>query len=90
MPSVRQVAQTASINPMTVSKAYARLEEDGTVERLRGQGMRVNKPAAKGSLSKRKGQFRELAQPALHRGHQLGLTDEQIRDVINRLLKELA
>ena len=29
LPSVRQVAQGASVNPMTVSKAYSRLETEG-------------------------------------------------------------
>lgn len=36
LPSVRQLARTLSVNPMTVSKAYSHLEMDGVVERRPG------------------------------------------------------
>ena len=89
LPSVRQVAQAAEINPMTVSKAYSRLEVEGLVERVRGQGMRVRPPTTTGRLAERKDQFAELVAPALHRARQLGLTTEQIRSVFESLLEEL-
>jgi GntR family transcriptional regulator len=41
LPSVRDVAATHAINPMTVSKAYSQLEAEGVLERLRGRGMAV-------------------------------------------------
>lgn len=41
LPSVREVAQTLAVNPMTVSKAYSLLEAEGLLERLRGKGMVV-------------------------------------------------
>ena len=41
LPSVRDVAGTYAINPMTVSKAYSQLETEGVLERLRGKGMAV-------------------------------------------------
>jgi GntR family transcriptional regulator len=88
LPSVRQVAQAAEINPMTVSKAYSRLEIEGLVERVRGQGMRVLAPAVVGRLPDRKEEFAELLAPAIHRARQLGLTDEQIRRVLETLLAE--
>ncbi|CAM3692521.1 HTH-type transcriptional repressor YtrA [Pseudomonas reidholzensis] len=48
LPSVREVAAAHAINPMTVSKAYALLEAQGLLERLRGKGMQVaaRKPGA--------------------------------------------
>ncbi|MBL8299817.1 MAG: GntR family transcriptional regulator [Rhodanobacteraceae bacterium] len=48
LPSVREVAGTYAINPMTVSKAYSQLEAEGVLERLRGKGMAVaaQSPAA--------------------------------------------
>lgn len=47
LPSVREVAATHAINPMTVSKAYSLLEAEGVLERLRGKGMAVAaRPAA--------------------------------------------
>jgi len=41
LPSVRQVAVDFQINPLTVSKAYQSLVDDGLVEKRRGVGMFV-------------------------------------------------
>src|SRR5438094_6067156 len=41
LPSVRQMAVELQINMMTVSKAYARMEAEGVLERARGQGMLI-------------------------------------------------
>jgi GntR family transcriptional regulator len=88
LPSVRQVARDAAVNPMTVSKAYSRLETEGIVRRVRGQGMEVLPPSQNGSLEERQEQFRAAIEPALHRGRQLGLTPAQIRDVLSSLLQD--
>lgn len=88
LPSVRQVAQTAAVNPMTVSKAYSRLETESVVRRVRGLGMQVLAPSQNGSLDERKQQFRTTIEPALHRARQLGLNNKQIRDVISSLLQD--
>ncbi len=88
LPSVRQVAREAAVNPMTVSKAYSRLETEGVVRRVRGQGMEILPPSQNGSLDERKAQFRATIEPALHRAHQLGLNQKQIRDVISSLLQD--
>lgn len=50
---------------MTVSKAYSRLEADGVVERVRGQGMRVAANDAVGSLREHRENFRRMLQPTL-------------------------
>jgi GntR family transcriptional regulator len=46
LPSVRDVAEFHAINPMTVSRAYSLLEEEGLLERLRGKGMAVSRAFA--------------------------------------------
>lgn len=88
LPSVRQVAQSAAVNPMTVSKAYSRLESEGVVRRARGLGMEVLAPSQNGSLEDRKEQFRITVEPALHRARQLGLDSDHIREVISSLLQD--
>jgi GntR family transcriptional regulator len=88
LPSVRQVARDAAVNPMTVSKAYSRLETEGVVRRVRGQGMEVLPPSQNGTLDERKEQFRATIEPAIHRARQLGLNQKQIRDVISSLLQD--
>jgi GntR family transcriptional regulator len=90
LPSVRQVAEEAAVNPMTVSKAYSRLEADGVIERVRGRGMRVAQGDAVGTLRQRREQFRELVRPALHRAGQLGLPPDEVRKIVDVLLVELS
>jgi len=93
LPSVRRVARAASVNPMTVSKAYSLLESQGAVVRVRGQGMRVapknQKGQASGRLEERKEQFGRLLEPALHRAQQLGLSDTEVREVLDELVHSL-
>lgn len=90
LPSVRQMAAELQVNMMTVSKAYARLEAEGILERARGQGMLVaeQRAAAKGSAAARQAELKPLAEPLVTRGQQLGLTDGQIVDVVKGVLKE--
>ena len=90
LPSVREVAHHADVNPMTVSRAYSQLEAEGLVERVRGRGMRVRSAGDDGaSLADRKRQLAEQLEPVLHRAQQLGLTRAQVRQVVERLLKGL-
>ena len=44
LPSVRQVAQDAAVNPMTVSKAYSRLETEGVVRRVAARAWKFSPP----------------------------------------------
>lgn len=88
LPSVRRVARAASVNPMTVSKAYSLLESQGVVERVRGQGMRVAKIQV-GDAAARKEQFRRLLEPAFHRAQQLGLNEAETREVVEALMQEI-
>lgn len=88
LPSVRQLATALEINMMTVSKAYARLEAEGVVERVRGTGMRVRPASVAGSVAKRKAQLRPVVEPVVTRGRQLGLTSEQILSVVEAMLRE--
>lgn len=41
LPSVRDLAETLGINPLTVAKAYGELERGGALEMRRGLGMFV-------------------------------------------------
>ena len=47
LPSVRQVALDLQVNPLTVSRAYQELADEGVVERRRGLGMFVVEGAQK-------------------------------------------
>ena len=81
MPSVREVASTLGVNPMTVSKAYSLLEGDGWLARRRGMGM---------IIAQRESQFEqaetrlELIRPSLER---VGLEAQQLKLASTDVLK---
>lgn len=88
LPSVRQMGTDLEVNMMTVSKAYARLEADGVLERVRGKGMRVRPLESAGSVKERQQELKPLVDPMVTRAQQLGLTDEQILSVVKSVLKK--
>ena len=64
LPSIRQLATDLEVNMMTVSKAYARLEAEGVLERVRGTGMRISPAAGGGSTAERQRELAPLAETA--------------------------
>jgi GntR family transcriptional regulator len=64
MPSVRELALTLAINPMTVSKAYSQLQQQGVLERRRGVGMAI---AAQHTSPQLKAERLTLLRPTLER-----------------------
>ncbi len=87
LPSVREVALQHAINPMTVSKAYSLLENDGALTRLRGVGMVVAQTASAAETDKL-----ALLRPALAGAaqivRQLDLSDEEAHAVFQSCLDE--
>jgi GntR family transcriptional regulator len=61
VPSVRDLARELQVNPMTVSKAYQRLTEDGVLEVRRGEGTFVASGASRASRTERLKTLREAA-----------------------------
>lgn len=90
VPSVRKLAAALGVNPATVSKAWARLEADGVLERQPGRGMTLAQPPAPpaASAAERRSALRPLVDAAVIRGRQLGLTDPQIAATLAASLKE--
>ncbi|UUO08790.1 GntR family transcriptional regulator [Blastopirellula sp. J2-11] len=89
LPSVREMATALGVNPMTISKAYARLETDNVVERVRGKGMMVRRRSPSGSKSQRLEELRPTMRAAVVRSRQLGLTDDQILELVRQILREI-
>ncbi|MFZ6849541.1 GntR family transcriptional regulator [Undibacterium sp. RuRC25W] len=64
LPSVRQVATEYQINPITVSKAYQELLDQGLVEKKRGIGMFVTMDAFERLLISERERFLQEEWPA--------------------------
>lgn len=85
LPSVRDVAATHAINPMTVSKAYAQLETQGLLVRQRGKGMLVAEPAAATqSVEERLQVLEPLLDELARQAQQLDLDIENIVSAIRK------
>jgi len=88
LPSVRNVAQTLEVNPMTISKAYGILEALGILERLRGKGMIVaHNQTNKQSLSDRLEMIRPILTEASSQARQLDLPAKEILKLFSELLE---
>jgi GntR family transcriptional regulator len=81
LPSVRTVASEFQLNPITVSKSYQALVEEGLVEKRRGLGMFVCEGARRKLIASERAKFLDEEWPAmLNRIGQLGLSLEELLD----------
>jgi GntR family transcriptional regulator len=79
LPSVRQIAAEYQLNPITVSRAYQELADEGFVEKRRGLGMYVTDGARDSLLSSERERFlREEWPLVMDRIRRLGLDPEQL------------
>jgi GntR family transcriptional regulator len=86
LPSVRTVASDFQLNPITVSKSYQALVDEGLVEKRRGLGMFVREGARKSLVASERSKFLNDEWPAmLSRIEQLGLS---IEDLLTTAIKK--
>jgi len=82
LPSVRQISSELRINPITVSKAFQIMVDEGLVEKRRGRGMYVVTGAREKLTSNEKEKFFEDEWPSvLKRIARLGLEIGQLPGV---------
>lgn len=81
MPSVRSLAMELSINPNTIQKAYALLEQQGYIFPVKGRG---NFVADSGNLVQQKQAacLEELTE-VLTRAKELGITEDSCKSLIH-------
>jgi GntR family transcriptional regulator len=81
LPSVRNVAAEARVNPLTVLKGYQQLADEGLVETRRGRGMFINSGARTSLLAAERQKFLAEDWPRLHATIQrLGLNPRDLLD----------
>ena len=79
LPSVRELALTHAVNPMTVSKAYSLLEAEGVLERRRGKAMTVAAGGtAQATLAQRQKQLAPQLREVVAAARQLDLTQAEL------------
>lgn len=85
VPSINELAAFHRINPATALKGVNRLVDEGTLYKRRGIGMFVAEGARDRLLAARRETFRgEFVRPLVERAATLGMTPEQIVDMIRK------
>ena len=79
LPSIRWVATEQGVNPLTVSKAYQLLVDDGLVEKHRGLGMYVSEGVVERLVEDERRRFLDYELPAFRdKAERLGFNLEQL------------
>ncbi|MBQ2689496.1 MAG: GntR family transcriptional regulator [Solobacterium sp.] len=88
LPSVRGMAADLKISSLTVKKAYDLLEEEGLVTTVHGKGTFVNETDHQLALEARKRAVEDEFEAVLDKARHAGLSEEEIRGIIEILLEE--
>lgn len=86
MPSVRSLAMELSVNPNTIQRAYAQLEQDGYIYTVTGRGSFVAH-----ECEWRSGKLEELTkelEDILLKAKEAGMTMEATIEVVRKTFKE--
>lgn len=88
LPSVRKLSAELRISSLTVKKAYDRLEEEGFVTTVHGKGTFVTATDQQVAVEARKKAVEEEFEKAIDRAENIGMSKEEILEVVKLLLEE--
>jgi GntR family transcriptional regulator len=89
LPSVRELARELAVNQNTILRVYERLVSEGLLEMRHGQGTFVAEGAKSNSLASHRRQLTEELRQLAQQGISLGLSSEQIHDLLAKALDQL-
>jgi GntR family transcriptional regulator len=89
LPSTRALSQELRVNPMTVSKAYGLLEEEGLVTRRPGLPLVVSDGASADGAGRR-AELLMLLHPIARAAMQLGMSEDEAVEVFREALGDAA
>lgn len=88
LPSVRDMAQEAAVNPNTMQRALAKLEEEGLIITHRTSGRSITEDTRMVELAKTKLAQEQISE-LLEKMQLLGFDQEAILTLINNMVKEM-
>ncbi len=89
LPSIRELAQSLTVNPTTVVRVYADLEHEGIIEMQHGRGAFVTARSFRMSSAQRERRLRELARRLVVEAAQMGVPGGQVLSAVREELEEL-
>lgn len=88
LPSVRDMAQEASVNPNTMQRALVKLEEEGLIITHRTSGRSITEDAKMIELAKTK-LARDQISEFLEKMQLMGIKQEEVLNIITNMVKEM-
>ncbi|HHY26581.1 MAG TPA: GntR family transcriptional regulator [Desulfitobacterium dehalogenans] len=88
LPSVRDMAQEAAVNPNTMQRALAKMEEDGLIITHRTSGRSVTEDAHMVEMAKTKVAKEQIAE-FLEKMKMMGFEQKEILTIINTMAEEM-
>ena len=86
LPSIRALARQQQVSVITVQRAYEKLMREGLIRARRGKGFFVNEMSEKRKRAMAVDRLLEKLEPHIAASREEGLTDEDIRQAIERIL----
>ena len=86
LPSVRDLALTHSVNPMTISKAYGLLQREGLLVRQQGKQMQVAALKTRETANKRIERLAPQLEQLILAARQLEVSDQMLLDALTKQL----
>lgn len=88
LPSVRDMAQEAAVNPNTMQRALTKLEEDGLIITHRTSGRTITEDAQMIEMAKTKLAQAQISQ-FLEKMQLMGFEQKDILTIIDNMVKEM-
>jgi GntR family transcriptional regulator len=89
LPSIRELAQSLTINPTTVVRVYTELEREGVIEMRHGKGAFVTASGRRMTANERDKTLRRLARHLAVEATQMGAPASQVLKVVREELADL-
>jgi GntR family transcriptional regulator len=88
IPSTRALSAQLGVNPMTISKAFGLLEEEGVLSRRPGLPLVVKAGKPQSSQANKLEQLRTALRPAATMARQLGIDERRAVSLFRKLLAD--
>lgn len=88
LPSVRELAVEHAVNPMTISKAYSLLENEGLLSRQRGKPMQIAEQVSRDPLGEKLIRLHPQLEQLAVAAQQLELNYSDVVNALKKYIKD--
>ena len=85
LPSIRALAKDLQISVITTKRAYEELEKEGLIYTVQGKGFYIKEPNKEKLKEQQLKSFESMAEKLIEEGRELGLTIDEMQDVLKTL-----